>query len=161
MVTYEIERKFLTSNFDFEILAELEPISIDQFYLNDDPLRTVRIRITNETAYITIKGQSSNDGLKRLEWEKEIDKNEAIRLKDLAVHHPIKKKRYKYSFKGFIYEIDVFEGSNQGLILVEIELKNEKEKIKKPKWLGEEVTGKQDYYNLQLSKYPFKKESGL
>ncbi|MDO6801138.1 CYTH domain-containing protein [Wenyingzhuangia sp. 1_MG-2023] len=151
----EIERKFLVKNLDF-ISDSFESNRIEQGYLNSDKNRAVRIRITNNTGYLTIKGVSNNAGTTRFEWEKEISPAEATQL--LAICEPgvIQKTRYLVKSNQHIYEIDVFDGDNQGLIVAEIELNSENESFEKPVWLGIEVTGDVKYYNSQLSKNPYK-----
>ncbi|MDO6736567.1 CYTH domain-containing protein [Wenyingzhuangia sp. 2_MG-2023] len=151
----EIERKFLVKNLDF-ISDSFESNRIEQGYLNSDKNRAVRIRITNNTGYLTIKGVSNNAGTTRFEWEKEISPAEATQL--LAICEPgvIQKTRYLVKSNQHTYEIDVFDGDNQGLIVAEIELNSENESFEKPTWLGVEVTGDVKYYNSQLSKNPYK-----
>ncbi len=147
----EIERKFLVKNEDYKLEAS-EIHHIIQGYLNRDPLRTVRIRIDNGLGYLTIKGKSNETGTTRFEWEKEISLNEAQALMDLTEEGRIEKVRYiipiDYNLK---FEVDEFMGEHEGLILAEIELPDENYPFEKPSWLGEEVTGKKEYYNSYLS----------
>lgn len=150
----EIERKFLVKSDAFKH-ESFEVISIKQGFLSTHKNRTVRIRITNKTAFITVKGKSSKNGLTRLEWEKEIPIKEAEQLLDLCKKNIIVKKRYKVNVDIHTYEVDEFFGKNKGLILAEIELNNETESFTKPDWLGKEVTGDKRYYNSVLSKMPF------
>ncbi len=150
----EIERKFLVLNEDFKTSA-YKSVEIQQCYLSKDPYRTVRIRILNEKAYITVKGKSIKNGVERFEFEKEISKKDALQLKDLCLPYPINKTRYYVSFNNHIFEVDVFKDYNKGLILAEIELNDENEIFKKPDWLGKEVTGDLRYYNSYLSEHPF------
>ena len=150
----EIERKFLVISEDFKKEAS-KTYHIKQGFLNTDPIRTVRIRITDEKAFITVKGLSSNDGLTRFEWEHEIDSTEAKELLLLCEDNIIDKKRYCVELNHHTFEIDVFEGANKGLIMAEVELKTTEEKFEKPKWLGEEVTGNIKYYNSYLAKTPY------
>ena len=151
----EIERKFLVVSEDFKKEA-FKNFSIKQGFLNTDPERTVRLRITGDKAFITIKGKSSKNGLSRFEWEKEIDINEAEALFELCEPGIIEKTRYLVKAGDFVFEIDEFYGENEGLKVAEIELNKETDTFEKPKWLGTEVTGKVKYYNSQLSKNPFK-----
>ncbi|HSI68797.1 MAG TPA: CYTH domain-containing protein [Gillisia sp.] len=152
----EIERKFLVSSTAYREEA-FQKIRISQGFLNTHPERTVRIRIMGNGAFITVKGKSSEDGLKRFEWEKEISVEEAEDLLKLCEPGIIEKQRYLVKIGRHIFEIDEFFGENEGLKVAEVELKGEKEKIEHPLWLGEEVTGQIKYYNSQLSKKPFKK----
>ncbi|MBZ9629592.1 CYTH domain-containing protein [Salegentibacter sp. LM13S] len=151
----EIERKYLVVSNDFRKEA-CKNSGIKQGFLNTDPERTVRLRITGEKAFLTIKGKSSKNGLTRFEWEKEIDKKEAEALFELCEPGIIEKTRYLVKAGNFIFEIDEFHGKNEGLIVAEIELNKETDVFQKPKWLGKEVTGDVKYYNSQLSKNPYK-----
>lgn len=150
----EIERKFLIKNTNFEMLA-LSKNTIAQGYLNSDAHRTVRVRLKNDQGYLTIKGKSNASGTSRFEWEKEIDWKEAEALLALCEEHVIAKTRYLIPCGNHQFEVDVFHGKNEGLILAEIELQDENEPFEKPNWLGEEVTGKIEYYNSYLSQHPF------
>lgn len=151
----EIERKFLVKNKDFKNLSYKEEV-FKQGYLNSDKTRNVRIRITNDKAFLTIKGASNASGTTRFEWEKEINRQEAEQLLLLCEPTIIEKKRYYIKNDDLIFEVDEFHADNQGLILAEIELNSEHQKFKKPDWLGKEVTGNKEYYNSYLSKNPFK-----
>ena len=151
----EIERKFLVASEDFKNEA-FKNSRIKQGFLNTDPERTVRLRITGNKAFITIKGKSSKNGLSRFEWEKEIDINEAEALFELCEPGIIEKTRYLVKAGDFVFEIDEFYGENEGLKVAEIELNKETDTFEKPQWLGREVTGEVKYYNSQLSKNPFK-----
>ena len=151
----EIERKFLVNSEDFKKQSS-PPIRIVQGFLNTHPKRTVRVRLKGDKGYLTVKGKSSENGTTRFEWETEISKEEASELLKLCEKGMIEKMRYEVNYKNHNFEIDVFSGDNQGLILVEVELDDENETFDKPDWLGEEVTGNSKYYNSQLSKNPFK-----
>ena len=150
----EIERKFKVKNNTF--LADITTESkIIQGYLNSNPERTVRIRTKNEIGFITIKGKSNGSGTTRFEWEKEIDFQEAKELLNLCEDFIIEKTRYEVVFQNQLFEIDVFEGKNKGLIIAEIELISENQQIIFPNWLGEEVTGDVRFYNAYLSTKPY------
>ena len=151
----EIERKFLVKNEDFKN-ESFKKIYIKQGYLNTDKNRTVRVRIANDQAFITIKGASSKTGLSRFEWEKEISTIEAASLLLLSETIIIEKNRYLVKNENFTFEVDEFLGDNKGLLLAEIELNSENDKFKRTTWLGKEVTGNVKYYNSYLSKNPFK-----
>jgi adenylate cyclase len=154
MISQEIERKFLVQG-DFKALA-INRIHITQGYLSTHPERSVRIRITDEKSYLTIKGLTNKVGTTRLEWEKEIDTSEAKALLDLCEPYLIEKIRYVIpTEEGFYYEVDEFQGVNAGLIVAEIELPDENTTFKKPFWLGKEVTGMTKYYNVSLIKHPY------
>lgn len=151
----EIERKFLVTSLAF-IAESFTQHHIAQGYLNSNPERTVRIRIKGNKGFVTIKGIGNASGASRLEWEKEIPLEEAKLLLPLCEKGAIEKTRYEVKSGNHIIEVDVFHGENKGLILAEIELKNENEVIEKPIWLGTEVTGDKRYYNSYLSLHPFK-----
>lgn len=150
----EIERKYKVKNTNF--LKDISmSFKIAQGYLNTDPERTVRIRTKNEQAYLTVKGKSNEKGTSRFEWEKEIDFEEAKELLLLCEDFIIEKTRYVIIHQNHTFEIDVFTGLNDGLLIAEIELKNEDEFFEKPEWLGEEVTGDIRYYNAYISNHPY------
>ena len=148
----EIERKFLVKNDDWRLLGT--KVHYAQGYLIADGDRTVRVRIAGESCYITIKGRV--EGISRKEFEYQIPADEALELLQLCPLPAIEKYRTKILFEGKIWEIDEFEGDNQGLILAEIELESEDESFSVPPWIGEEVTGDLRYYNSVLSRNPFK-----
>lgn len=151
----EIERKFLVLSEVFKKEA-FKKTRITQGFLNTHKERTVRVRIKGEKGFITVKGISNQNGTTRLEWEKEIPQNEAELLLKLCEPNLIEKTRYEVIVNNHIFEIDVFDGENKGLIVAEIELSHEHETFKKPIWLGKEVTGDIRYYNSQLSKIPYR-----
>ena len=151
----EIERKFLGTSTEF-LSESIRSNRIVQRYLNSNPERTVRIRIKGTQGFITIKGKGNESGTTRFEWEKEIEVTEAEQLLLLCEDGVIDKVRYEIPFGKHLYEVDVFEGDNKGLIVAEIELENENESFEKPNWLGEEVTGDDRYYNASLSVSSYK-----
>ncbi len=154
-MSIEIERKYLVKG-DFKTDVKTE-IGITQGYISSDPDRSVRIRIKGNKGYITIKGKSSASGASRFEWEEEISVDDAKDLLELCEPGIIKKIRYIVpEASGLEFEIDVFEGDNEGLILAEIELPAEDHPFEKPLWLGKEVTGDKRYYNSQLKNNPYK-----
>ncbi|MDC1465051.1 CYTH domain-containing protein [Polaribacter sp.] len=154
-MSLEIERKFLVKNLDFK-LESFEKKYIKQGYLNTDKNRTVRIRVSNTKAFITIKGKSNKMGTTRFEWEKEIALSEAEELLLLCEPSIIEKHRYFIKKGIHTFEVDEFLGDNLGLIVAEIELNFENETFDKPNWLAKEVTGTVKYYNSSISKLPFK-----
>ena len=151
----EIERKFLVTSNAYEAEARSK-IRIVQGFLNTDADRTVRIRVKDNTGYITVKGKSNASGTTRFEWEKEIELEEANALLELCEKGVLDKTRYEVPVGKHLFEVDAFFGENEGLIIAEIELSHENEEFEHPSWLGKEVTGEVKYYNSQLSKYPFR-----
>ena len=149
----EIERKFLVKgNFKTESHVSTR---VTQGYLSSSPERTVRVRIKGEKGFITIKGKGNASGISRYEWEKEIPVEEARELLQLCEPGIIDKTRYLIRHEGHLFEVDEFHGENDGLVIAEIELKNENENFSRPAWLGEEVTGDRKYYNAMLSRNPY------
>lgn len=155
-MSIEIERKFLVKDNSF-MTSSFKSSYIKQGFLNSNKNRVVRVRILDKSGYLTIKGISTEDGTSRFEWEKNISLQEAHDLLLLCEEGVIEKNRYFNKVGKYIYEIDVFEGDNEGLIVAEIELNNISDEFEKPTWLGEEVTGITKYYNSELSKHPFLK----
>lgn len=151
----EIERKYLVKSDDFKSVFSKKS-EIAQGYLSSVTERTVRVRIKGEKGFLTIKGIGNETGISRFEWEKEIAVDEAKQLLKLCEKGVIEKTRYEVNYQNHIIEIDVFHGENEGLILAEIELKDENETIEKPDWLGEEVTNDKRYYNSYISQNCFK-----
>jgi CYTH domain-containing protein len=151
----EIERKFLVLNDNFIALASHKNLIV-QGYLSSHPERTVRVRIKGESGFLTIKGKGNKSGTTRFEWETEISLLEAKPLLALCEEGVITKTRYEIEVAKHTYEVDVFSGENEGLVIAEIELTSEDEFFEKPNWLGKEITNDKRYYNAYLSKNPFR-----
>ena len=149
----EIERKFLVCG-EFRNEAT-ESSEIVQGYLSSSPGSTVRVRIRGEKGYITVKGRADESGIERYEWEMEIPVDDAMELMKLCEPFPVEKTRYLVPYRGHLFEVDVFHGANNGLVMAEIELRSADEVFEKPPWLGEEVSGDPRYYNSALSVKPF------
>lgn len=147
----ETERKFLVDKMKWNPTES--GTKIIQGYLSDDPERTVRVRIYGEQAFISIKGITT--GFTRDEFEYQIPLDEAKQLIKLSIYEPVEKIRYEQKENGFIWEIDVFKGKNNGLIVAEIELEHELIDIEIPQWVQKEVTDEKRFYNLMLAKNPF------
>ena len=152
----EIERKFLVTSDAFKKECFYQN-RIAQGYLSSVPERTVRVRIKGEKGFLTIKGISSDSGMSRFEWEKEIPIDDAQKLLLLCEKSIIDKTRFEVKVGNHVFEVDEFYGENEGLIIAEIELNSEIEIFEKPDWLGKEVTNDKRYYNSYLSRNPFKK----
>lgn len=151
----EIERKFLVKSEAF-ITESHHQNRIVQGYLNSDPERTVRVRIKGEKGFLTVKGIGNASGTTRLEWETEIPVSDAEMLLPLCEKGVIDKVRYEIRKGNHTFEVDVFSGANEGLIIAEVELQSENELFEKPDWLGSEVTGNKRFYNAFLSNNPYK-----
>ncbi|HUI33576.1 MAG: CYTH domain-containing protein [Dysgonamonadaceae bacterium] len=152
-MNYEIERKFLVKG-EFKTKA-FTHWRIVQGYLSSVPKRVVRIRIKGDTAYLTIKSTVSGVGLTRYEWEKEIPVSDAEDMLTFCEKEIIEKTRYLVQVGSHIFEVDEFYGSNEGLLVAEVELQSEDEVFEKPDWLGKEVTHDIRYYNSMLVKTPY------
>jgi adenylate cyclase len=154
----EIERKFLINHAKWEQVEKPIGDFYRQGYLLTDPSKTIRVRLTNTSAFLTIKGLSV--GATRPEFEYEIPMQDAKELLDGFAVSELSKVRYKINFKDKLWEIDEFLGDNSGLIVAEIELKSENEAFDLPDWIDREVTGEQKYYNSNLTIVPFKDWEG-
>ena len=147
----ENERKFKVKSKKF-ISFSHKVINIKQGYLSKENNLVIRIRISDKNAYLCIKGPTSESGISRFEFEKKISLIEGGELLKLCLPRIIFKKRYLIKYKKQLLEVDVFEGFLKGLILAEIELNSESQKVSLPDWVGKEVTGVKSFYNSQLSK---------
>jgi len=146
----ETERKFLVKG-EFRHLS-VQKIEITQFYLVKDPVRTIRIRICDDVAYLTIKGKAPEGTISRNEWEYPIPVADAEAMLPLCLPGKIVKTRYLVPSGKHVFEVDVFHDKNEGLVIAELELSDEDEIFEKPGWLGEEVTGDPEYYNSNLAR---------
>lgn len=147
----EIERKFLV---DPDKLPPLPRANvIKQGYIPSESA-TVRVRLRDNAAYLTLKGRSR--GCTRSEFEYSVPVDDALAmLEELCTAPLIEKKRYRITYSGHVWEVDIFEGENSGLLLAEIELASEDETFEIPPWVTEEVTADKRYYNANLRKLPF------
>lgn len=150
----EIERKFLLNLPQWKKLDKPVGKHFRQGYILTDPEKTIRVRKTETTGWLTIKGISV--GASRLEYEYEIPSKEAEELLNNFSENELEKIRYKILHNGKLWEVDVFLGDNEGLIVAEIELESENEHFDLPLWVTEEVTHEKKYYNSNLTKHPFK-----
>jgi adenylate cyclase len=146
----EIERKFLVSGEDWRCS---EPVFFCQGYLNHDRQRTVRVRIADDKAFLTIKGV--NRGASRAEFEYEIPVADARQLIELCEQPLIEKYRHFVQVDQLTWEVDEFLGENRGLVIAEVELATEDQAITLPSWVGREVTDDPRYYNSNLSRNPY------
>jgi len=154
MSGFEIERKFLVKDARYKEQA-FASSRIRQGYICSGHGRTVRVRIRDTRGYLTIKGPSTNGGLSRYEFEKEITLDEAEHLMQLCEPGLIDKTRYLVRSGKHIFEVDEFYGENEGLVMAEVELTSEEESYEKPDFIGKEVTGDRRYYNSFLRTNPF------
>ena len=147
----EIERKFLVDKNLWKPMVVGKKIA--QGYLQHDANKVVRVRIKGNQGFLTVKGK--NNGISRLEFEYEIpiaDAEEMLLLCDSGV---VEKTRFEVAYKGFIWEIDNFEGENDGLLLAEVEMESVDDQPELPQWILEEVSSDKKYFNSHLSQFPF------
>jgi adenylate cyclase len=152
-MNFEIERKFLVCRNDWEKFTNATT-SIRQAYLTSNERASVRIRIKDErVASITIKSREA--GLRRLEMEYPIPVAQAEALMDLRQGSVIEKVRHLVPWQDLVWEVDKFTGDNSGLIIAEIELHDEQQRVELPTWIGAEITGQPRYYNNNLAQHPY------
>lgn len=151
----EIERKFLVTNDTYKQMASSSN-RIVQGYICRLVGRTVRVRIRDNQGYLTIKGPSLDGGLSRYEWEQSIPLEDARELLTLCQDGIIDKERYLVPYGNHTFEVDLFHGDNQGLVVAEVELASPDELFERPPFLGEEVTGDRRYYNSSLISFPYR-----
>lgn len=149
----ETERKFLVRG-DFMPYVTSSS-HIEQGYIARSEELTLRVRTRDERGYITIKGRTDTSGMTRAEWEYEIPGEEARELLAFS-RGVIDKVRYLVPVGRHTFEVDRFAGTNEGLVVAEVELESADEDFERPEWLGEEVTGDRRYYNSQLLRHPYK-----
>ncbi|KKC33613.1 CYTH domain-containing protein [Devosia psychrophila] len=146
----EIERKFLVTGDGWKALAESSSL-LRQGYLSSNAKATVRVRSwDDERAALTLKGRAS--GMTRAEYEYDIPMGDAREMLDMAQPHVLEKRRHLVTFGGLTWEVDVFEGRHEGLVIAEVELTSEQQAVELPAWVGTEVTDDDRYYNASLSR---------
>lgn len=149
----EIERKFLVFSTAYRE-KHIKKHYIRQGYLFASKEKSIRVRLTEDAAYLTIKGETF--GLRRKEFEYPIPPSDAEQLLDSLCNRPqIEKTRYIVEEKGFVWEVDEFHGENSGLVVAEVELEDESVKVELPDWVGREITQDTRFYNSTLSQSPF------
>ena len=151
----EIERKFLVRKGDAYQRAAFASSHIQQGYIRCEDA-TVRVRVRDDKAYLTIKSRSVDGGLSRYEFEKEITLDEASHLLKLCRGGVIDKRRWLVKSGKHTFEVDEFFGENAGLVMAEVELSAPDEPFLRPSFLGDEVTGDRRYYNSHLRTNPYK-----
>ncbi len=150
----EIERKFLITSDEWRHDADAG-IQITQGYMGSNEKSSVRIRINGDSANINIK--SKTIGAQRSEYEYAIPLNEANEILTALCDRPyIDKTRYHVNHQGHVWEVDVFAGDNEGLVVAELELTRVNETFSLPSWIGSEVTEDPRYYNICLVTHPYK-----
>lgn len=149
----EIEKKFLVNKELWDAIEKPNAIFIKQAFVLQQDKKVARARIKADKAYLTIKGKSK--GISRLEFEYEIPISDAEEMISELSGPSIEKDRYEIKFESHLWEVDVFFGENEGLIVAEIELTAEDEFFEKPGWVGEEVSDDPRYFNSNLENNPF------
>ena len=148
----EIERKFLVANPSF--LTSLSGSHVKQGYIPGKTRSAARIRICDGVGFLTLKSETR--GITRSEFEYEIPLDDAEEMLDILCGRPlIEKTRYLVEWKGHVWEVDVFQGDNEGLIVAEIELATVDQAFAKPPWLGREVSLDARYFNSNLARTPY------
>ena len=151
VVASEIERKFLVTDDSWN---DGSPgMRIAQGYLTLDQDRTVRVRLADENAWITVKGRTQ--GITRAEFEYAIPADDARDLLEMCLPSVIDKTRHRIDFGGHVWEVDVFLGASDGLVLAEVEIDDESVSPELPPWVGAEVSGDPRYFNANLATTPF------
>ena len=144
----EIERKFTVDIEKWNKIEKPEPTQIAQSYLSTNPECTVRVRIKGKKGFLTIKGKTI--GISRSEFEYEIPLEEAQQMISTLAEKTLSKLRYEVQIDNHLWEVDLFQGKLDGLIIAEIELNNENEHFTKPDWALEDVSDNIEYYNSRL-----------
>lgn len=153
-MSLEIEKKFLVTDDSWRSSAR-PGVRYRQGYLSESGPGSVRVRVGGERAHLNIK--SATLAQQRLEYEYEIPLADAEEMLDRVCVKPlVEKTRYEVEVQGHVWEVDVFEGDNEGLIVAEIELDDVNESFVRPPWAGEEVSDDPRYYNVCLVKRPYK-----
>lgn len=150
----EIERKFLVKRDDTFRSMVSSSSKISQGYMQVKGA-TVRIRLRDDKAYLTIKGPSKDGGISRYEFEREIPVDDAREMLSLCHGGLIEKTRHLVPYEGHIFEVDEFHGANAGLLFCEVELADANEPFAHPPFLGPEVTGIKFFYNKHMLTNPY------
>jgi len=148
----EIERKFLVEGDDWRDQVS-RSVAMQQAYLGGEGV-SIRVRITADDALINIK--ENRLGHAREEFEYPVPLDDAWRLMALARRGRVAKVRHYVEFAGTWWEIDEFQGENDGLVVAEVELDDPRQPFERPAWLGREVTDEERYYNVSLALRPFR-----
>ena len=150
----EIERKFLVNKEKWSQVTKEKQSLYRQGYIVSDPAKTIRVRLTDAAAFLTIKGLTV--GTSRTEFEYSIPVADAQQLLDEFCDSVVSKIRYFITYDNKLWEVDEFLGDNEGLMVAEIELESEDESFSLPDWVDKEVTSEKKYSNSNLAKRPYK-----
>lgn len=147
----EIERKFLVTK---PWPKPRSSVSITQGYLTKENGVSVRVRCKGEAYWLTLKAKHQDAGRYEFEYAIPIEDGRIL-LRDLCAGHKIEKTRHEVLINGILWEIDVFSGLNEGLIIAEVELEKAEQVVDLPDWIGPEVTGDARFMNASLARFPF------
>jgi len=150
----EIEKKFLVNKEKWSQVTKEKRSLYRQGYIVSDPEKTIRVRVTDIAAFLTIKGLTV--GASRAEFEYSIPVDEAQQLLDGFCDSVVSKIRYFITYDNKLWEVDEFLDDNEGLMVAEIELGSEDEVFSLPEWVGKEVTSEKKYSNSNLAKRPYR-----
>lgn len=149
----EIERKFLVRSSNWRS-SVAETTKIKQGYIAVNERCAIRIRTSNAHATLTIKSAGLNIVRKEYEYSIPVGDAEEM-LANFCADQFVEKTRYCVNHETDMWEVDVFEGLNQGLVIAEIELESEDQAVTLPDWVGTEVSGDAKYLNNNLATRPF------
>jgi adenylate cyclase len=148
----EIERKFLVKSDEWQRHAQ-QGRRFFQGHVARQDNASVRIRRTDTKAFVTIKGPRV--GITRAEFEYEIPLADAEEmLSTLCLEPLVEKTRYCVPYDGVIWEVDVYGGQAEGLVMAEVELENADQNLSLPTWVGWEVTGDPRYQSSAIVRAP-------
>lgn len=149
----EIERKFLLASDAWRAVAQ-PGVRMVQGYFTQSGYPSVRIRITDEKAFLTVKGPVHNFSRSEFEYEIPVSDAEGM-LREFCGGKLVEKTRFLVPFEGFVWEVDEYYGDNAGLFTAELELDAETAEFPLPPWIGAEVTADRRYGNGSLSRNPY------
>jgi CYTH domain-containing protein len=149
----EIERKFLVKNESWRDEVTETKI-LRQGYIATEKAATVRVRLEDDEARLTVKGKKTDGAGLEFEYPIPLEDAKSL-LEKCAKRSFIEKKRHIVRRDGLIWEIDEFSGDNAGLIVAEVELSSIDQAIALPPWIGRDVTAEKRYANSNLVKNPY------
>lgn len=143
----EIERKFLVVNDRWRDHVT-EKQDLKDGFLSRDGDKKVRVRSFGDRATLAVKSRAA--GMRRDEFEYEIPVADAEAMLGLCGEMVIEKTRHIVPWLGHTWEVDVFHGALEGLVIAEIELPSETTPFERPAWAGAEVTSDPRYKKINL-----------
>lgn len=149
----EIEHKYLILEEEWRRQKPVKSVALRQGYLCNDEHKSLRVRLMEDRAFLTLKSRSKN--ARRHEFEYEIPAEDGKQMLELLAYARIEKTRHYITYEGKLWEVDEFEGLNKGLFVAEIELDREDETYLLPSWAGRNITSDKRYSNANLAINPF------